>query len=84
MTYDTWKTTNPDDEFLGPDPDDLPCCWEKFSGICMRCGAGPDDECEVEREQARAAKRIVDTVASMRAPMMEEVATLIRQWGTRR
>ena len=21
MTYDSWKTTNPDDEFLGPAPD---------------------------------------------------------------
>lgn len=21
-TYDDWKTTNPEDEFLGPDPDD--------------------------------------------------------------
>jgi len=22
MTYDHWKTTNPDDAWLGPDPDD--------------------------------------------------------------
>jgi hypothetical protein len=28
-----------------------PCRWEKMSGICMKCGAGPDDECEVERER---------------------------------
>ena len=24
--------------------------WEKMSGMCLICGAGPDDECEVERE----------------------------------
>jgi hypothetical protein len=23
MSYDHWKTTNPDDEFLGPDPLDV-------------------------------------------------------------
>ena len=47
MTYDTWKTTNPEDER----DDSLPCKWEAFSGICMICGAGPDDECEIERER---------------------------------
>jgi hypothetical protein len=52
MTYDNWKTTNPDDERL---EDELPCCWEKFSGICMICGAGPDDPCVVEDERNRAA-----------------------------
>lgn len=50
MSYDTWKTTNPDDERMG---EDRPCKWEKFSGICMVCGAGPNDECEVERERTR-------------------------------
>ena len=25
MTYDTWKATNPDDEFLGPEPEEE---WE--------------------------------------------------------
>jgi hypothetical protein len=33
------------------DPDALPCRWEKVSGVCMICGAGIDDECEVERER---------------------------------
>jgi hypothetical protein len=33
-----------------------PCNWEKMSGICMVCGSGPDDECEVEREQRRARR----------------------------
>jgi hypothetical protein len=36
---------------------ELPCDWEKFSGICMVCGAGPDDECEIEREQRMAGRR---------------------------
>jgi hypothetical protein len=31
--------------------DDHPCRWEKMSGICMVCGAGPDEECEWERER---------------------------------
>jgi hypothetical protein len=42
MTYDTWKTTNPEDEQIG----DPPCKHETFSGVCMVCGAGPDEECE--------------------------------------
>ena len=47
MTYDTWKSTDPADS----QPDDYrPCKWEKMSGICMVCGAGPDEECEYERE----------------------------------
>lgn len=36
--------------------EDRSCNWEKFSGICMVCGAGPDDECEIERENRRASK----------------------------
>jgi hypothetical protein len=52
--YDSWKTTNPEDERMDEDP---PCNWEKFSGICMVCGAGPDDECEIEREQRMAGRR---------------------------
>ena len=35
----------------------LPCNWEKFSGTCMVCGAGPDEECEIERER-RASFRV--------------------------
>lgn len=46
-TYDDWKTTNPEDEQF---EDEWPCNWEKFSGICMVCGAGPDDECPMGRE----------------------------------
>lgn len=49
MSYDSWKTTDPSD--MEPE---FPCKWEKFSGVCMVCGAGPDDECEIEREQRRA------------------------------
>ena len=33
-----------------------PCHWEKMSGVCMVCGAGPDEECEIEREQRRARR----------------------------
>jgi hypothetical protein len=33
-----------------------PCRWEKFSGVCMVCGAGPDDECEIERERRSAGR----------------------------
>ena len=53
MTYDTWKTTNPDDENRDGE---LPCDWEKFSGVCLVCGAGIDDECEIERERRRARR----------------------------
>lgn len=35
---------------------DLPCNWEKFSGVCLVCGAGIDDECEIERERRRARR----------------------------
>ncbi len=49
MTYDTWKATDPLDR-VG-EPFDLPCEWEVYSGICMVCGAGPDEECEYEREK---------------------------------
>ena len=42
MIYDTWKTTNPEDEQIDDDP---PCKHETFSGVCMVCGAGPDEEC---------------------------------------
>jgi hypothetical protein len=27
------------------------CRWEKMSGICMICGAGPDEECEWKGER---------------------------------
>jgi hypothetical protein len=37
MTYDT---TNPENEQIDP-----PCKHEIFSGVCMVCGAGPDEEC---------------------------------------
>jgi hypothetical protein len=52
MTYDTWKTTNPDDEFLGPE---LPPCEWKYahkddhprspSGWCVICAAPPESGC---------------------------------------
>jgi hypothetical protein len=49
-------TTNPEDEHMGPPPwepngrcsgrdTDPPCKHETFSGVCMVCGAGPDEEC---------------------------------------
>jgi hypothetical protein len=31
--------------------DERPCKFETFSGDCMVCGAGIDDECEWERER---------------------------------
>jgi hypothetical protein len=52
VTYDTWKTTNPDDEFLGPEP--LPCergyadprRHPRYpSGHCVECGAQPNQSC---------------------------------------
>lgn len=37
MTYDTWKCTNPADEFLGPLPEDEDAFFE-----CPECGGDPD------------------------------------------
>jgi hypothetical protein len=37
MTYDHWKTTNPADEFLGPDPDEEDDSPEPVSE-CDCCG----------------------------------------------
>jgi hypothetical protein len=34
--------------------DDLPCRWEKLSGVCMVCGSGPDDPCVVEAEREQS------------------------------
>lgn len=56
MYYDILKTTNPDDEWLGPDPydealeRDRPCEFEKFSGECLRCGACLGERCEITGE----------------------------------
>ena len=56
MTYDHWKTTNPDDEFLGPDPDDdiIECdvCgdpsedldWHGKYLACPKCREVEEDE----------------------------------------
>ena len=58
MTYDHWKTTNPDDQFLGPDPEDeddfdeCDCCgnpseeldWCGNSLCCPKCRNADDDE----------------------------------------
>ena len=38
MTYDHWKTTNPDDEFLGPDPEE-----EDDFNECDDCGELSDN-----------------------------------------
>jgi hypothetical protein len=45
---------SPDDE--RPDDDRRPCKFETFSGECLHCGAGIDDECEIEREQRSAGR----------------------------
>jgi hypothetical protein len=39
------------DRAIEGDPDVLPCKWEKMSGVCMICGAGLDEECEVQKER---------------------------------
>ncbi len=44
-TYDQWLTTDPRDA----QPEDRPCKFETFSGECLVCGAGIDEECEWER-----------------------------------
>ena len=49
MSYDSWKTRNPDDETLGPEP---PPCYEQGSerrrvGICDICGAGNFEVCKL-------------------------------------
>jgi hypothetical protein len=55
MNYDNWKTTNPDDETLGPEP---PPCQRPVeaggvhkhprypSGYCVVCGALPEQGCQ--------------------------------------
>jgi len=45
MTYDTWKTTNPEDEQPDNDPGKPPCKHETYSGVCMVCGAGLGEPC---------------------------------------
>lgn len=57
MTYDHWKTTNPEDEFLGPEP---PPCERGYpvgsihkhprypSGHCVECGAEAHEGCKHE------------------------------------
>lgn len=47
----TWETTDPRD---AEPPAEMPCKFETFSGECLHCGAGIDDECEYERERRRA------------------------------
>jgi hypothetical protein len=44
VTYDHWKTTNPDDEWIGPEPP--PCLPQRTSrgNYCADCGA-PEGEC---------------------------------------
>jgi hypothetical protein len=54
MTYDHWKTTNPVDEYLGPEP---PPCERSYagrmhqhprypSGHCVECGADSHQGCK--------------------------------------
>jgi len=55
MSYDTWRTTNPADEFLGPEP---PPCERGYaqshqhprfpSGDCVVCGALCTEGCKHE------------------------------------
>ena len=63
MTYDHWKTTNPDDEFLGPDRDE-----EDNFEECDVCGAITEDldwlggylvcpKCLANKEEDEAADR---------------------------
>jgi hypothetical protein len=47
MTYDHWKSTNPEDEFLGPDPADA-------DDMCPNCGAANPRHCELESEAGGA------------------------------
>lgn len=61
MTYDTWKTTNPNDKFLGPEPPPCELPWPKGrpelhcrypSGHCVVCGAEPHQSCQHEDYEA--------------------------------
>ena len=62
MTYDHWKTTNPDDEFLGPGPedkDDFDECdgcgetdeldWHLGYLMCPKCRAAEEDKEAADR-----------------------------------
>lgn len=47
--YDTWKATNPADEFLGPEPP--PCTrdcphYPSSYRYCAACGAAPGQPCQ--------------------------------------
>ncbi len=51
-TFDGWKTTDPADEWLGPEPydevmEEKPCDFETFSGECLTCGARVGEPCEL-------------------------------------
>jgi len=60
MTYDTWKATNPDDEWLGPEPPpcERPTRWGRSyehprfpSGYCTVCGAEAHQACKYYEER---------------------------------
>ena len=65
MTYDTWKTTNPDDEFLGPDPDqdDEPdyagpyCQWPRCECAPWECQQRLDEIHEKHMDDLRSDER---------------------------
>jgi hypothetical protein len=77
MTYDNWKTTNPADEFLGPEPEE-----EEEMDMVERVAIALEPKCRgfgggnmpimVAREFARAA------IAAMREPTEEMVKA---QWS---
>lgn len=66
MTYDNWKATNPDDEWLGPEPDDQEDCpncggegyiYDCFDGFCEDAEYGCDD-CMRRCDWCQPRKRI--------------------------
>ena len=60
MTYDTWKTTNPDDEFLGPDDSDYAgpyCQWPRCECEPWKCQRDRDEAFDKHMDDLRSDER---------------------------
>ena len=58
MSYDDWKTTDPLDEFLGPEPPPCELSYRRSSdhprfpsGYCIICGAEAHEGCRHDNYQ---------------------------------
>jgi hypothetical protein len=54
------------------------CRWDKMDGVCFTCGAGPDEECEIERERRQATATANRIIADQNRAFAEAHAALLR------